>query len=100
MEIGKAIKLIREQQGLSMTALAKKAGIGQSTISHIENDNTQPTFDVLERIITALGYTLSDFFAGDKPELEPDLRRLLDAAKRLTPEEREKLTDLLNTMKG
>jgi hypothetical protein len=39
--------------------------------------------------------SLSDFFAENKPELEPDLRRLLDTTKKLTPQEREKLTSLL-----
>ncbi len=61
MNIGKMIKQERERQGLSMNKLAKTANIGQSTFSYIEAGYRQPTFDVLERIIIALGFSRGHF---------------------------------------
>lgn len=98
MDIGTRIRKERERQKISMNALAKKAEIGQSTLSYIENGLRQPTFEIIERIVKALGITLTDFFAEEKPELEPELRRLLETAKKLTPEQREQLQRLLESL--
>ena len=98
MDIGKMIKIERERQGISMNALAKRAQIGQSTLSYIESSQRQPTFEVVERLVTALGFTLPEFFAGNKPDLDPELRRMVDTAKKLTPEQRESILQLLETM--
>ena len=75
-------------------------GLVPSQINKIEHGVTKPSIDSLERICSALNVTLSDFFASEAPTLAPSLSRLLQAAERLTEEERQKLTELLNTMKG
>ncbi|HEU5280908.1 MAG TPA: helix-turn-helix transcriptional regulator [Gammaproteobacteria bacterium] len=38
---GEALKMLREQQGLSQAALAKMTGINQSNISSLENNTRQ-----------------------------------------------------------
>ncbi|OPY60724.1 MAG: HTH-type transcriptional regulator PuuR [Pelotomaculum sp. PtaU1.Bin065] len=80
MNIGQKIKSTREAQGVSMNALAKRSGASQSAISEIEAGKRQPTFEVLERIITGLGLTLSQFFA-DKDQklyqLPPEIWKLV-----------------------
>jgi len=98
MDIGTLIKDERERQNISMNKLAKMANVGQSTLSYIESGERQPTFDVLERIVLALGFSLADFFAEDKPELAPDIRRLIQAAERLTPEQRELVQKLVESI--
>jgi len=98
MDIGTLIKDERERQNISMNKLAKMANVGQSTLSYIESGERQPTFDVLERIVLALGFSLADFFTEDKPELAPDIRRLIQAAERLTPEQRELVQKLVENM--
>ncbi|ABO49425.1 putative transcriptional regulator, XRE family [Desulforamulus reducens MI-1] len=65
MKLGQRLKSMREQQNISMNMVAKRADIAQSTLSRIESGQQMPTFDVLERIITALGLTLADFFSED-----------------------------------
>ncbi|MCG8400856.1 MAG: helix-turn-helix domain-containing protein [Firmicutes bacterium] len=89
MDIGQRIKIARERQGISMNALSKKSGAAQSAISEIESGKRQPTFEVLEKIVTGLGLTLSDFFSDHAPELPPEIRQLVDLAQRLTPRQRE-----------
>lgn len=38
VSVGQSVRIIRELQGLSQTALAEMTGIPQSTVSAIEND--------------------------------------------------------------
>ncbi|HML90398.1 MAG TPA: helix-turn-helix transcriptional regulator [Methylomusa anaerophila] len=98
MNIGAMIKSERKRQNISMNTLAKRAEIGQSTLSYIESGQRQPTFEVIERIVKGLGLTLGEFFTKEKSELEPELRRLVDTAKKLTPEQRESLQRLLDAI--
>lgn len=99
LEIGTIIKIYREQQCKSINEIADKANISQSTLSRIEAGMNSPTFDVLERIIKALGLSLIDFFSTNKSDLEPDLKRLLDAAKNMTPKQIKALQIFLETLK-
>lgn len=99
MNIGEAIKNIRENQNISMNQLAKIADISQSSLSRIEAGISQPTFDVLERIITALGFSLAEFFSDEQQAIDPSIARLLQAAERLTNEEREYLTKFIQARK-
>lgn len=99
MNIGQKIKEIRESQNISMNSLAQICEVSQANLSRIESGQQQPTFDTLERIITALGYTLGDFFAADKPELEADIRHLLNIIQTLKPGQKQALQAFLEEMK-
>lgn len=102
MDIAARIIELREARGYSTNKLAKLAGVGQSTLREIEQRIKHPTVATIERICTALGITLADFFAptGDDPDLLPaELRRLLAGAKTLSPEELaavQAIIDVLN----
>ena len=52
----------RARAGLSQTALAKAAGVTRQTISEIERAGTNPTIDILDRIISALGISMERLF--------------------------------------
>jgi len=62
--VDKLIKL-REARGLSQNSLAKLSGIGQTTLSDIENRKKSPNIITLEKICAALNVTLAEFFADD-----------------------------------
>ena len=54
-------RLLREKRmarGLSMYALAKRAGISHSTMARIENQGMKPTLDMLLRVTEAMGVDL------------------------------------------
>jgi transcriptional regulator with XRE-family HTH domain len=56
MSIGKAIKKLREEHGMSQTELAHKSGIlNQTSISQIESDRKMPREKNLRQICKALG---------------------------------------------
>lgn len=59
MSIGKIIKRIREERGMSQQELAKKAGIlNQTSISQIESGKKMPREKNLRKICKALGVTI------------------------------------------
>ena len=98
MNYGSRLKYFREINGVTGKALAEKAGLVPSQIYKIEGNSTKPSLDSLERICTALDITLADFFAEETPELSPELRRLLNTASKLTPEQLAAVQALLDTM--
>ncbi|MBP2656567.1 MAG: putative transcriptional regulator [Firmicutes bacterium] len=89
---------LRKKYELSQKDLARIAEVGQTTISDIESGKKSPNVITIEKICEAVGITLADFFVEAEPELEPELRRLLDTARKLTPEQRSYLQKLLETM--
>lgn len=58
LSIGAFIKLIRTQLKMSQRALAKRAGVPQSTISKIEKDLKEPALPILNKICQALSSDL------------------------------------------
>lgn len=55
-----------DDRALSLTKLAEMSGVAYSTIKMAESRNTQLSVDTIERICSALGITLSEFFAEPK----------------------------------
>ena len=99
MDVGKRVINLRNRANISGNQLAAKSGVSQSGINRIERGEQFPTTETLERICKALGITLAEFFADDSEEMPPDLIRLLQSAKRLTPEQRESITKMIETMR-
>ncbi|MDO6800125.1 cupin domain-containing protein [Shimia thalassica] len=67
LEVGLRLRALREGAGLSQRALAKQAGVTNSTISLIEAGKVNPSVGALKRILEGIPIGLSDFFA-----YEPD----------------------------
>ena len=53
-KVVRRLRLEREQQGRSMSAVARAAGISQSIVSLIEHDLRSPTLETLLRLADAL----------------------------------------------
>lgn len=60
---------LRAERGLTLDALADRAGVSRSMISLIERGESSPTATVLERLATGLGVTLASLFA-DAPRAD------------------------------
>jgi transcriptional regulator with XRE-family HTH domain len=58
MSAGKTIKMLREKHGLTQGQLAIKSYISQGRISIYETGRTEPSVQVFEKILNALGYEL------------------------------------------
>ena len=54
MTLGEQIKQQRLKMGLSRDALAANADVSEATIYRLENNNGEPSYNVLRRIVTVL----------------------------------------------
>jgi transcriptional regulator with XRE-family HTH domain len=67
--IGKRIKELREEKGITTIELAEKSGVAQSTISQIENGKRNPSTGTAAKIAEALGVSITKILNGsDAPE--------------------------------
>ena len=60
--IGENIRALRGNATLTVTELARRAGLDKSTLSKIERGSTSPPISTLIRISQALGCALAEFF--------------------------------------
>ena len=60
--IGKRIREIRKEKGLTISTVAANAGVSNGLISRIENGRTIPSLPVLLNIINALEIEVAAFF--------------------------------------
>lgn len=68
-DLGRRLRYLREQAGLSQRALAKRADVTNSTISLIEAGRMNPSVGALKRILDGIPIGMSEFFSF---EPEPD----------------------------
>lgn len=60
IKIGNRIKNLRIEKGISQKDMAEKLNIPRSTYSNYENDNREPSGEMLNKIATALNVPISD----------------------------------------
>lgn len=58
-ELGRRVRELRVQQGLSQTELARRADMTQPAVARFEAGGTVPTLPVLERLARSLGAELT-----------------------------------------
>lgn len=63
--VGPRLRELRASRGLSLRALAERAGVTAGALSQIENGHTSPSVSTLKKLLAALGTTLGAFFAQD-----------------------------------
>lgn len=64
-KLGKRIKELRKNAGLTQEQVAEQIEMEQNTISVIESGRNFPTLVTLEKIANVLNVELSDFFVYD-----------------------------------
>lgn len=92
MTVGERITHFREQRHITVNKLANLAGVSQSYLRDVERGQKQPTVEYLSYICDALGITVSQFFDYDQTS-----DTLMQAIRRLTDDQREKLVLFLNS---
>ena len=97
MDIGKRISFFRTAKGYSVNKLATLSGVSQSYLREIELGNKNPTIELLSYLCDALDISLKEFFdvqTGAAFLDDPLIKRIYQ----LTPAQRQKLLDFLDTM--
>jgi transcriptional regulator with XRE-family HTH domain len=67
--IAAAIRRERGRQGLSMSELAKQAGLSKSTLSQLESGSGNPSVETLWALSTALGVEVSRLLDSPRPQV-------------------------------
>jgi transcriptional regulator with XRE-family HTH domain len=107
MSLGNGIRKIRQEKKISLRKLAEIIQSDPSYISRIETDQQNPSIHTLDRIASALGCEVPDFF-GTKEEVPEELKGKVEwltfaeemEDKKLTPEELRKIIEVFEMMKG
>ncbi len=63
--VGAKIRYFRKKLCLSQEALAFKANIHPAYLGKLERNEKNPTIGTLEKIISAIGISYSEFFSDD-----------------------------------
>lgn len=71
MTIGKRLRKIRVEQGLTTIELGMRANISQAMISRIENDRANPTIDKVVSIARALNVPIFKLLDEDVTPYQP-----------------------------
>ncbi|SDG87356.1 helix-turn-helix domain-containing protein [Roseospirillum parvum] len=66
--IARALRRERQHAGLSLSALAARAGLAKSTLSQLEAGQGNPSVETLWALATALGVPFSQLFQSPNPE--------------------------------
>ena len=68
--VAASLKRERARAGLSLTELARRAGIGKSTLSQLESGEGNPSVETLWALSTALGVQFSALLDSPAPTVE------------------------------
>jgi transcriptional regulator with XRE-family HTH domain len=60
--MGLLLRELRERRGWSLRQLAERSGVHYVTIAKIEAEKLSPTVTTLDKLATALGISVRDFF--------------------------------------
>ncbi|MGN8646181.1 helix-turn-helix domain-containing protein [Gracilibacillus sp. HCP3S3_G5_1] len=101
LKIGERLRLLRKSLKLTTKEVADRVNVSQSYISQFENNHAVPDVDMLYKILKALDTDLATFFSYTEEDyhISEDLVQLIEISKKLTPEERVKLTEFLSLLK-
>jgi transcriptional regulator with XRE-family HTH domain len=58
-EVSQRVRELREQRGLSLSALARRAAVGKATLSGLEAGTRNPTLETLQAVAAALDLPLT-----------------------------------------
>jgi len=64
--MGLLLRQWRDRRGLSLHALAARAGVHYVTITRIENGRMNPTVALLEKLAAALDISVREFFPVER----------------------------------
>lgn len=79
-KIGAFIAQLRQERGLTQSALGDKLGVTNKTVSRWENGNYMPDVSLLQPLSDALGVGVNELLAGERILQDRDYRQRADEA--------------------
>jgi transcriptional regulator with XRE-family HTH domain len=68
INVGKSLRKLRDERGLTIRALASLSGLAVNTLSLIENGKTSPSVSTLQQLAGAMDIPITAFFEAERPE--------------------------------
>ncbi|SDX03732.1 Transcriptional regulator, contains XRE-family HTH domain [Alicyclobacillus hesperidum] len=78
MNLGERMAFIRKKKGLTQQDVADKLGISRGTYAHYEINKREPDLDMLKRIASVLGVTISHLIGDDPPSVSSEESEFLE----------------------
>ena len=75
--LSNVIKAAREKVGITIEALAEKAGVTERYLYRIENEGKKPSYDVLYKLIHILAISPDSIFYPEKPSNDSEAENLI-----------------------
>jgi transcriptional regulator with XRE-family HTH domain len=97
----RALKLLREQAGLSVRGAAKASGVGDSVINHLENGRITLHPRHLEKLLPAYGATQKTFemFASGSIAMPQNLiAECIEFLRAMSPEQLRTVHPVINSI--
>ena len=66
IDVGQRLRILREERGISMRALARRSGLSANALSMIERGLTSPSVSTLTKLASALEVPIVAFFRQEK----------------------------------
>jgi transcriptional regulator with XRE-family HTH domain len=70
VDVGRALRRLRDERHLSIRALAEKSGLAVNTLSLIENGKSSPSVSTLQLLAQGLQVPIAAFFETGEPKRE------------------------------
>ena len=70
VDVGQRLRILRDERGISMRALARRSGLSANALSMIERGLTSPSVSTLNKLAVALEVPITAFFRQE-PAREP-----------------------------
>lgn len=99
-QVGKRVREVRRQTGLTQPELGERAHMAAAEISKIENGRRTPTLETLERLSKAMGVSVIALVSVDPGrDLRTDtLERILSRLQTQPPEVLTRILAVINAM--
>ena len=108
MELGEMVSRYRKDAGMTIDELSAASGVPKGTLNKIIAGTTKsPTLDTVRALAEALGKKLEDFDDGlqkkqpaptNGDELAEDDKRIIELLHQLTPENRERIVEIIKAL--
>jgi len=76
IDVGSRLRVLRQERGMSMRAVARASGLSTNALSMIERGRTSPSVSTLYKIADALGVPITAFFRVEIPRQDVVFRKL------------------------
>ncbi len=84
-KLGNAMRSARKNRGFTQERLSDVSGVSVRHIAKIEKGVINPSFDVLEKLITALGTSFDAFYKPETDKEAAELQEIISLYKACPP---------------